>query len=76
MNESHNSCNIPRIVNLVTVLGNYSFTNIRLDATTVEGNKKGDVLKIQQQDSILYESGGSECISPEVKVEAEANIAI
>ncbi|PNF25973.1 hypothetical protein B7P43_G06363 [Cryptotermes secundus] len=53
-----------------------SFTNIRLDATTVEGNRKGDVLKIQHQDSILYESGGSECISPEVKVEAEANIAI
>jgi hypothetical protein len=35
------------------------------------------VLKILQQDSILYESGGSECISPEaeVEVEAEANIS-
>lgn len=60
----------------MTVHGNYSFRNIRLDATKVEGNKKGDVLKIQQPDSILYESGGSECISPEaeaeeVEVEAE-----
>jgi hypothetical protein len=62
---------IVRIINLVTLLGNYSFRNIKLDETTVEGNKKGDVLKIQQQDNILYEFGDSECISSE----AEANIS-
>lgn len=50
-----------------------SFRNIKLDATTIEGNKKGDVLQIQQQDSILCESGGSECITPEA--EADANIS-
>jgi hypothetical protein len=51
---------------------NYSFGNIKLDGTTVEGNKKGDVLIMQQQDSILYESGDLECVS----LEAEPNISI
>jgi hypothetical protein len=62
---------------LVTVLWNYSFRNIKLDATTIEENKKGDVLQIQQQDSILYESDGSECITPDAEAEAEveANIS-
>jgi hypothetical protein len=62
---------ILRIINLVTLLGNYSFKNIKLVETMVEGNTKGDVLKIQRQDSILYESGESECISPNAEAEAE-----
>jgi hypothetical protein len=60
------------IINLLTLLGNYSFKNIKLDDTIIEGNEKGDVLKIQQQDNSLYESTGSECISAEAEAEAEA----
>jgi hypothetical protein len=36
--------------------------NFKLDGTTVEGNEKGDVLQVFQEDNILYESGDSECI--------------
>jgi hypothetical protein len=67
--ECHDSYVILRIINLVTLLGNYSFRNIKCVETTVEGNKKGDVLKIQLQDSGLYESGDSECISPNAEAE-------
>jgi hypothetical protein len=40
------------------------FRDVKLDGTTVEGHKKGDVLKIDQEDIILYESGDYECIMP------------
>jgi hypothetical protein len=56
-----------RITNLITVPVIYSFQNITLDKTTVDGNKKGEVLIMQKQDSILYESGDSGCISLETE---------
>lgn len=50
----------------------YSFQNITLDKTTVDGNKKGDVLMVQQLDNILYESGDSGCISHETEADISA----
>jgi hypothetical protein len=41
------------------------FRNIKLDGTTVEGNKRGDVLKTYQEDKILYEAGEYECFISE-----------
>ncbi|KDR10984.1 protein nessun dorma isoform X2 [Zootermopsis nevadensis] len=49
-----------------------SFQNITLDKTTVDGNKKGDVLMVQQLDNILYESGDSGCISHETEPDISA----
>jgi hypothetical protein len=52
-----------RISNLVPMYNShYRFRNLNLDGTTVEGNEKGDVLQVYQEDNILYESGDSDCI--------------
>lgn len=61
-----------RIIKLVTVLVIYSFQNVTLDETTVDENRKGNVLIIQQQDKILYESDDSGSIYLETDPDTSA----
>jgi hypothetical protein len=57
--------NITDLVNIPVI---YRFENITMDKTTINENKKGDVLIIQQQDNVLFESGDS-------SLEIELNIS-
>jgi hypothetical protein len=50
----------------------YSFQNVTLDETTVDENRKGNVLIIQQQDKILYESDDSGSIYLETDPDTSA----
>lgn len=62
---SYSNVNITDLVNIPVI---YRFENITMDKTTINENKKGDVLIIQQQDNVLFESGDS-------SLEIELNIS-